>query len=57
MTYENRTKTAKSGGSERTAPRERISGSELLTAVRRLGPERPRILGIQVGQKPVGETL
>lgn len=41
MAYANRTKWAKSGGSERNGPGERISGPEWLTAVRRFAREEP----------------
>jgi hypothetical protein len=39
VTYENRTKSAKCGGSETNGQTERISGPELLTTVRRFARE------------------
>lgn len=39
VVYENRTKSAKCGGLETSAPRERISGSDRLTPVRRFASE------------------
>jgi hypothetical protein len=44
---ENRTKPAKSAGSERNCPGERISGSDRLTVVRRFAREGPQTLEFQ----------
>jgi hypothetical protein len=44
ITYEIRTKSAKSGGLETNAPRETISGPESVSAVRRLSHEGPGLL-------------
>lgn len=44
---ENRTKRAKSGGSERNCPGERISGSDRLPVVRRFAHEGPQTLEFQ----------
>jgi hypothetical protein len=52
-----RTKQAKSEGSERNGPRERISGSERVTIVRRFTREWAQTLGNSVGKERVRENL
>jgi hypothetical protein len=56
-TYTNRTKSAQSGGLERTAPGERNSDSQRLTAVQRFARECPQILGISARLECGRETL
>jgi hypothetical protein len=46
VAYENRTESAKSEGLERNGPRERISGSDRVSAVLRFVREGPPLLAI-----------
>ncbi len=57
IAYEDRTKSAQSGGLERNGLTERISGSDQTTAVRRFGREGPRILRISARPDGAREAL
>jgi hypothetical protein len=57
IAYENRTKSAKSGGLERNGQGERISGYDQISAVRSFCRESPPLLGLRAGSAKAQRML